>query len=246
MESNSVVQALRVLQEAGREDLIKEGVLEQAWVGLKRPKRSSAERVSAAILARRSPETSPGKFRKFKAKSVAGRKVSVSPERFEGEEQVAADLPLICTVRGGDARFSRRSGALLRQRVAAVGRGSSTELAVRYRCQGVARGVRTHLLSETRVSRGTVSSGGQKGAFTVSARAAKCVRAHKKGLQQAPLALESGGERCEPILEEGTLGGAANMAAPRSMYFQAIWVAAGALVFTGRGVQSLWWTMKLW
>ncbi|KAJ1213945.1 hypothetical protein NDU88_001574 [Pleurodeles waltl] len=71
-----------------------------------------------------------------------------------------------------------------------------------------------HALSETRVSRGVVSSGGQTGAFTGSAHAAKRVRAHKKGLQQAPLVLESGGEHCKPILEEGTLGGAANIATP--------------------------------
>ncbi|KAJ1165866.1 hypothetical protein NDU88_006283 [Pleurodeles waltl] len=40
------------------------------------------------------------------------------------------------------------------------------------------------------------------------------MRAHKRGLQQAPLALESGGECCVPGLEERPLGGAANMAAP--------------------------------
>ncbi|KAJ1149711.1 hypothetical protein NDU88_002516 [Pleurodeles waltl] len=52
------------------------------------------------------------------------------------------------------------------------------------------------------------------GAFDVCARVAKRARAHKRGVQQAPLALESGGECCEPPLEESTLGGAANMAAP--------------------------------
>ncbi|KAJ1190378.1 hypothetical protein NDU88_007116 [Pleurodeles waltl] len=69
-------------------------------------------------------------------------------------------------------------------------------------------------LSETRLSKSAGSSGGQMGAFKVIARAAKRTRAHKRGLQQAPLALESDGERCKPLLEEGTLGGSANMAAP--------------------------------
>ncbi|KAJ1090381.1 hypothetical protein NDU88_003514 [Pleurodeles waltl] len=129
MESNSVVQALRVLQEAGREDLIKEGVLEQAWVGLKRPKRSSAERVSAAVLACKSPD-SPKKFQKFKTKSVAGSKVSVSPERLDLIEEIPVQLPGASGVRGGGTRLLRRSGSSLRQRVAAAGRGSSAELAV--------------------------------------------------------------------------------------------------------------------
>ncbi|KAJ1107403.1 hypothetical protein NDU88_004793 [Pleurodeles waltl] len=39
-------------------------------------------------------------------------------------------------------------------------------------------------------------------------------RSNKRGVQQAPLALESGGECCEPLLEESPLGGAANMATP--------------------------------
>ncbi|KAJ1157742.1 hypothetical protein NDU88_010442 [Pleurodeles waltl] len=42
----------------------------------------------------------------------------------------------------------------------------------------------------------------------------KRARVHKRGVQQAPLALESSGECCEPQLEESSLGGAANMATP--------------------------------
>ncbi|KAJ1190692.1 hypothetical protein NDU88_000014 [Pleurodeles waltl] len=107
MEANKVVQALKVLQEAGREDLTKEGVLEQAWVGLKRPKRSSADRVSAAVLACKSPESSPKKCKKFRAKSFAGRKVSVSPEREreEVEELYIEGLPGVSSVRGVERVF---------------------------------------------------------------------------------------------------------------------------------------------
>ncbi|KAJ1118090.1 hypothetical protein NDU88_006285 [Pleurodeles waltl] len=109
MESSKVVQALKVLQEAGREDLIREGVLEQAWEGLKRPKRSSAERVSAAVLACTSSEASPKRFKKFKSKSVSGRKVLVSPERVDAVVQGEVDLPVVSVARGSGARFPRRA-----------------------------------------------------------------------------------------------------------------------------------------
>ncbi|KAJ1176673.1 hypothetical protein NDU88_001942 [Pleurodeles waltl] len=124
MEHNKVVEALRVLQEEGREDLIKEGVLEQAWVGLRRPKRSSAEGVSAAILGCTSPAVSPRKSRKFKAKSVSGRKVTVSPERVAHKNELNLVLPGGRSYRRGGIKVPRRSGASLRQRVAALGRGS--------------------------------------------------------------------------------------------------------------------------
>ncbi|KAJ1218810.1 hypothetical protein NDU88_006382 [Pleurodeles waltl] len=214
MESNSVVQALLVLQEAGREDLIKEGVLEQAWVGLKRPKRSSAERVSAAVLACTSPDTSPRKFRKFKTKSVAGRKVSVSPERLDLVEQIPAHLPVGSNVHGGGVRLLRRSGSSLRQRVAAAGRGSSAEFAVRSGRHEVACGVRARAPTDMCADESAVSYGGQKGVCGACALVLKHTRAHKIALQQAPLSLESGGERSDAALEESTLGGEANMAAP--------------------------------
>ncbi|KAJ1199999.1 hypothetical protein NDU88_003829 [Pleurodeles waltl] len=107
MERNKVVEALRVLQEEGREDLIKEGVLEQAWVGLRRPKRSSAEGVSAAILACTSPAISPRKSRKFKAKSVSGRKAVGSLFK------AACGGPRVGVVSGCDARFRAGGGAPL-------------------------------------------------------------------------------------------------------------------------------------
>ncbi|KAJ1157743.1 hypothetical protein NDU88_010443 [Pleurodeles waltl] len=131
MEANRVIQALKVLQEAGRGDFIREGVLEQAWVGLKRPKRSLAERVSAAVLVCKSPDASPKKFKKIKSKSVGGRKVSVSPEheRIEVEEYCTLGLPAVSLVLGSGARFPRRSGASLRQRVAAAGKGAVGDIA---------------------------------------------------------------------------------------------------------------------
>ncbi|KAJ1204859.1 hypothetical protein NDU88_000297 [Pleurodeles waltl] len=193
MEPNKVVQALRVLQEEGREDLIKKGVLEHARVGLKRPKRSSAEGVTAAILACTSPEKSPKKFWKFKSKSVSGRKVSVSTELLEHVEQSLIELPVVRPIRRGGVRVSRRSGASLRQRVAAVGRGSLPAFAVQSGCQEVACSVTMRALSRQCAPQGAVSLGDRMGVLAVSARAAKHMRALKNGSQQAPLAVESGG-----------------------------------------------------
>ncbi|KAJ1127244.1 hypothetical protein NDU88_005647 [Pleurodeles waltl] len=170
MAANSVVQALKVLQEAGREDLIKEGVLEQVWVGLKRPKRSSAERVTAAVLACTSPE-SPKKCRKFKVKSVAGRKVSVSPERLEGMEQGLLSFPGVSGMRGGGVHFIRRTGSSLRQRVAALGRGSSINMAA-----GAGRGKAASVGSaRLQSAMSAVPSGGRMVACGASARVYKRV-----------------------------------------------------------------------
>ncbi|KAJ1172409.1 hypothetical protein NDU88_004256 [Pleurodeles waltl] len=206
MAANSVVQALKVLQDAGREDLIKEGVLEQAWVGLKRPKRSSAERVTAAVLACTSPKT-PKKFKKFKVKSVAGRKVSVSPERSEGMEQGLLSLP---DMRGGGARLTWRTGSSLRQRVAAMGRGSSINMV-----PGAGRGkAASVVISRSQGAMSAVPSRGQMVACAAAARAYKHAPALQKAAKQAPLAVESGGERGEEQFEKRRLGGAAKMAAP--------------------------------
>ncbi|KAJ1208211.1 hypothetical protein NDU88_003597 [Pleurodeles waltl] len=121
MEPNKVVQALKVLQEEGREDLLIEGVLEQAWVGLRRRKRLSSEGVTATMLACTSPEQVP---KEFKFKCVSGRKVALSPERVievPGEE--AADLHLLNIVQRGGVRYARRSGACFRQRLVSGIRG---------------------------------------------------------------------------------------------------------------------------
>ncbi|KAJ1202999.1 hypothetical protein NDU88_006794 [Pleurodeles waltl] len=123
MEPNKVVQALKVLHDEGREDLLREGVLEQAWVGLKRPKRLSAEGVSAAVVAC----TSPVKvLKKFKPKSVGGKKVARSPQSdVEPISVVRGPIEGVAGKRRGGSRFPRRQGASLSRRVAAgVGGGS--------------------------------------------------------------------------------------------------------------------------
>ncbi|KAJ1218858.1 hypothetical protein NDU88_006430 [Pleurodeles waltl] len=117
---NKVVQALQVLQEEGREDLLREDVLEQAWVGLRLPKRVSSEGVAAAVIACSSPVHPP---KKFKQKSVAGRKVRISPERVVVEVQEATlGLPTgkMQAIRGG-MKFVRHAGASFQQRVASRG-----------------------------------------------------------------------------------------------------------------------------
>ncbi|KAJ1090466.1 hypothetical protein NDU88_003598 [Pleurodeles waltl] len=125
MEPNKVVQELKVLQEEGREDLLKEGVLEQACVGLRRRKRASSEGVTVAILACKSPEQDP---KKCKSKSASGQKVKLSTEGVvEVTGEGAANVHLLQSVRGGGAR---RSGASFRQRVASGGRGVVSRSAV--------------------------------------------------------------------------------------------------------------------
>ncbi|KAJ1108575.1 hypothetical protein NDU88_005951 [Pleurodeles waltl] len=128
MEPSKVVQALKVLQDEGREDLIKDGVLEEAWVGLRRPKRVSAEGVSAAVAACTSPQKV---FKKLKTKSAFGRKVSRSPQSAGESVDDVSGLRLISGVRRrGVGRFSRRQGGSLVRRVAAGGRGSGPMNAV--------------------------------------------------------------------------------------------------------------------
>ncbi|KAJ1098214.1 hypothetical protein NDU88_003330 [Pleurodeles waltl] len=128
MEPSRVVEALKVLQDEGREDLIKEGVLEEAWVGLRRPKRLSAEGVSAAVAACSSP---PKSSKKFKTKSAAGRKVSRSPEVFQVEAESSGHSQSLAGMRrrrGGC--LPRRLGLSLVRRVSAGGRGAGLMTAV--------------------------------------------------------------------------------------------------------------------
>ncbi|KAJ1088395.1 hypothetical protein NDU88_001552 [Pleurodeles waltl] len=195
METNKVVEVLRILQQEGMEDLIREGVLEQAWVGLRRPKRSSAEGESAAILACASPDGSPKKGKKFRVKSIAGRKLSASPERRLLGNQLRVDLPGDRAVRRGGIKVPRWSGASFRQRVAAIGRGFPQVAAVR--------------VSEQIVAHDEI----QSGRLSVGAHARRRKRAGKSRAQHAQLALESEGSTLSP-LKERALGGAANMAAP--------------------------------
>ncbi|KAJ1098668.1 hypothetical protein NDU88_003775 [Pleurodeles waltl] len=213
METNKVLEALRILQQEGREDLIREGVLEQAWVGTKRPKRSSAEGVSAAILACTSPAGSPRKCKKFKAKSVAGRKVSALPERVFQEGERRGDLPGGHPVRRGGIKVPRRSGASFRQRVVALGRGSWQAVAVAVAGQVVAHGVGLRASHSLGTRQSNILCEGRSGNLAVGAHAHKRRRAGRCCALHAQLALEGEGN-LQPALKEQTLGGAAIMAAP--------------------------------
>ncbi|KAJ1208381.1 hypothetical protein NDU88_003767 [Pleurodeles waltl] len=128
MEPSKVVQALKILQDEGREDLIKEGVLEEAWVGLRRPKRLSSRGVSASVIA---CSSSPQKCKKFKAKSAEGRKASRSPDEFAETSAKVQGSPTWFARKRGAGRSSQRSGGSLARWVAAGGRGPSR---VRRRC----------------------------------------------------------------------------------------------------------------
>ncbi|KAJ1144792.1 hypothetical protein NDU88_011087 [Pleurodeles waltl] len=127
MEPSKVVKALKVLQDEGREDLLKEGVLEDTWVGLRRPKRLSAEGVSAAVAACTSPVRAG---RKFRVKSATGRKVARSPVNEDTSDVVLPGPPLAVSKRRGICSLPRRQGSLLRTRVAAGGRSLENAAAV--------------------------------------------------------------------------------------------------------------------
>ncbi|KAJ1161065.1 hypothetical protein NDU88_001553 [Pleurodeles waltl] len=122
--SSRVVEALKVLQEEGREDLLQQGVLEQAWVGLKRPKRASSEGVAAAVMACESPVRSSKKFRQ---KSVMGRRFAESVNKavlLEGDE--AADSPqCVASGKRGGTKFAQPAGTSFRQRIAIRVRGAA-------------------------------------------------------------------------------------------------------------------------
>ncbi|KAJ1125998.1 hypothetical protein NDU88_004411 [Pleurodeles waltl] len=147
MEPNKVVMALKVLQVEGREDLIKEGVLEEAWVGLKRPKRRSAGGVSAAVAACSSPKLG----KKFKAKSVQGRKVSSSPELEVVDLSVPQGSSVLSRGRQG-VSLPRRQGLSLLRRVYASGRGVPLKPPVvrAGRMGARQKGARARLRSQTR------------------------------------------------------------------------------------------------
>ncbi|KAJ1098363.1 hypothetical protein NDU88_003476 [Pleurodeles waltl] len=184
MEPNKVVQDLKTLQDGGREDLIKEGVLEEASVGLRRPKRLSSRGVSAAVIACASP---PQKCKKFKCKSAEGRKITRSPEVFlERSPMVSGCVAWVARKRGAGCS-SRRSGGSLARRVAAGGRGA--------------------------VLAGAEACVGRQGAQRGGARVAEAARG-KGAVQQAQLPSESMVGPQAAILKERELGDAPKMAAP--------------------------------
>ncbi|KAJ1189037.1 hypothetical protein NDU88_005789 [Pleurodeles waltl] len=179
MEPSKVVQALKVLQDEGWEDLLREGVLEEAWVGLRRLKRLSAEGVSAAVAACTSPVRS-GKT--FCVKSDTGRKVARSPAKVENVGSGLMGHSLVGLMRQGISSLPRRQGSSLSRRVTAGGRGSTLAAAV---------ATRGHMGARIRFGHARIGS--------------------KK---QARAPLERGAERDGLVLEEGTLAGTSNMAAP--------------------------------
>ncbi|KAJ1218183.1 hypothetical protein NDU88_005766 [Pleurodeles waltl] len=184
MELNKVVQALKTLRDEGREDLIKEGVLVEAWVGLKRPKRLSVQGVSAAVAACSSPS---GKPKKCKTKSAEGRKVMRSPVQLqEVLESVPGSAEVGVPHRRGTGHLLRRSGVSLARRVATGGRGV--------------------------VRLGAVARGGRQGARLGSARVTCNVRGGR-ALKQVQLLRDNAAERKAAILEERSLGGINKMAA---------------------------------
>ncbi|KAJ1208055.1 hypothetical protein NDU88_003445 [Pleurodeles waltl] len=185
MELSKVVQALKILRDEGREDLIKDGVLEEAWVGLKRPRRLSAQGVSAAVAACSPPS---GKLKKFKNKSADGRKVSRSPVSVQEDvEPFPKVAGAVVPRRRGTGHLLRRSGVSLARRVAAGGRGVG------------------------RVSAVAISE--RQGARLGSARASGTLR-RGRALKQAQLQRNNAFEREAAILDERTLGGTVKMAAP--------------------------------
>ncbi|KAJ1217997.1 hypothetical protein NDU88_005583 [Pleurodeles waltl] len=128
MEPSRVVKVLKVLQDEGREDLIKEGVLEEAWVGLRRPKWLLAEGVSAAVAACSSP---PKSCKKFKTKIATGRKVSRSPELVEVlADPIMAPQSLAGMRRRRGVSLPRCQGLSSLRRVSVGGRGAGLMPAV--------------------------------------------------------------------------------------------------------------------
>ncbi|KAJ1206862.1 hypothetical protein NDU88_002255 [Pleurodeles waltl] len=185
MEPNKVVQALKILRDEGREDLIKEGVLEEAWVGLKRPKRLSSGGVSAAVIACSSP---PKKCKKFKNKSAEGRKVTRSLEGlWDMLHPASRSTEEFVAHKRGAGRCSRRSGVSLAQRVAAGGKGVGRLVAV--------------------------AGGERQGAQWLGARASEAARG-RRASKQAQLPWETMLEHRAAILDERVLGGTLKMAAP--------------------------------
>ncbi|KAJ1106717.1 hypothetical protein NDU88_004117 [Pleurodeles waltl] len=204
MEPSKVVKALKVLQDEGREDLIKEGVLEEAWVGLRRPKRLSADGVSAAVAACASPLKT---CKKFRSKSATGRKVARSPEM----EEVARDAVLapqsLGSVRGcGASSPPRRQGSSLLRRVTAGGRGSGLVPAVKVGGRMGAQVRFAHArIRKTKQARSPLERG---------------VKRDLSALEERPLggtsnmAANSVDSQPFPALEERTLGTPVKMAAP--------------------------------
>ncbi|KAJ1099394.1 hypothetical protein NDU88_004495 [Pleurodeles waltl] len=183
----SSTKVLKMLQEEGREYLFQEDVLEQAWVGLKRPKRASSEAVAVAVIACVSPTR---KAKTFRQKSVTGRKITALPDSVVVvHDKKGGGLPGQSFVsRRGGTKFARHSSASIRQRVVARGIGVSRQSAV---------------ACDSHLGDGVLRAH-EPGATLVFAARQK----------QALLHSDNNSERGEGVLEERQWGTAPKMAAP--------------------------------
>ncbi|KAJ1190525.1 hypothetical protein NDU88_007263 [Pleurodeles waltl] len=184
-KSEKVLQALRMLQEEGREDLLHESALGLEGEGIKRPQRVSSEGVAAAVIACSPPVSG----KKCRQKSVMGRKyaqaavLDVAAEDFQLQ-----DLPGVSGVRRGGSRLARHAGASLQQRVASRGRGAADKGAVAS-------------FRRMRAEAGSLAHAPASG------------RKADRALQLAPLSSQKRGKRGEGDLEESTLAGTFKMVA---------------------------------
>ncbi|KAJ1096576.1 hypothetical protein NDU88_001711 [Pleurodeles waltl] len=189
MEPSKVVMALKVLQDEGREDLIKEGVLEEAWVGLRRPKRRSAEGVSAAACS------SPKSGKKFLRKSVEGRKVRHSPDL--GSDTNTSLLSVSASRsrgrRGG--YLPRRRGSSFVRRISSGGRSALTRPAVASAGRMVAKGkgaqvqVSARLQAQSPVERGAEQDSRKDEERTLAG--ARKMAAPRKKFQSMPVIIKT-------------------------------------------------------
>ncbi|KAJ1081685.1 hypothetical protein NDU88_001863 [Pleurodeles waltl] len=171
------MQVLRMLQEEGREDLLKEIALAVEGEGIKQPRRASFKGVAAAVIACSPPVSG----KKYKQKSVFGCKYAQAAVLdMEVEVGQGQDLPMVSSVRRGGSRLARRAGASLQQRVASRGIGAAVKGAVAsLRHLGTEAGLFAH---EPAVFEGV-----------------------GRAQQQAPLSSRKRGKRGKEELEESTL-----------------------------------------
>ncbi|KAJ1175465.1 hypothetical protein NDU88_000753 [Pleurodeles waltl] len=183
--SERVLQALRMLQEEGREDLLQEGVLGQEGIHLKRLRRASSEGVAAAVIA--CSPTVTGK--KCRQKSAMGRRYAQAMAVDEEAEVFSREgLPASGGVRRGGSRLAWRAGPSLRQRVASRGRGAAEW--------------------------GAVAPGSRVGAEARwFAHEPALKKKAGRVAEQAPLSSRNKDKRGEGVLEESTREGTFKMAA---------------------------------
>ncbi|KAJ1137328.1 hypothetical protein NDU88_003739 [Pleurodeles waltl] len=101
----AVREALRVLCEAVRDDLIQPGILSQAWVGLERPRRATAGAV--AVLACSPPQQRGN--RNVNARCLGEQKLKketalTTPSSFPNEAALDSEVKQGRRMRGGPRR----------------------------------------------------------------------------------------------------------------------------------------------